>query len=391
MALSENTFGNLVKSYREQRGWSQDDLASRWGYSRTYVSQIEKGKRKLDSITQVMRLADILDIPQEKLESIGRGIPQRKLPVVTPKDADNAILQILLAQGRDKVRLSYMVWLADHHPLIEEDLKSLVSSLDTALTSHYGDLVRPAQQILAYAHQMQGRMAFDRLDFALAGGHFSEMISLGQELHDPDIITLGMAYQADVLRKRGRYETALRCFEAAKPYADIASKNIQGKYLAIIARAHYLFGNEDQFLASINASLEIASDMQDSISSLANQFSLDEVLCEEAAGFTRLGKPEEAIDIFKKTDQLRPFRPMREQGSYTLEKSLAHLYMGDLDEGIKYALKGLELAVEYQSNRHIQRMDGTYQRLQLMPIGKDMRLNTLHDALVETKQKQEAW
>ena len=82
---------------------------------------------------------------------------------------------------------------------------------------------------------------------------------------------------------------------------------------------------------------------------------------------------------------------MREQGSYTLEKSLAHLYMGDVDEGIKYALKGLELAVEYQSNRHIQRLDGTYQRLQLMPIGKDIRLNTLHDALVETKQKQEAW
>ena len=67
--LNANTFGQLVRSYREQRGWSQEELAERWGHSREYVSQIERGKRKLDSMTQAMRLADILDIPQEKLEA----------------------------------------------------------------------------------------------------------------------------------------------------------------------------------------------------------------------------------------------------------------------------------------------------------------------------------
>jgi len=83
------------------------------------VSQIERGKRKLEKWEQVARLADILDIPQEKLEAIGRGIPEKKIEAKEPQQADNAILQMLLAPGRDMVRLSYLTWVADQQPVIE--------------------------------------------------------------------------------------------------------------------------------------------------------------------------------------------------------------------------------------------------------------------------------
>jgi tetratricopeptide (TPR) repeat protein len=197
-----------------------------------------------------------------------------------------------------------------------------------------------------------------------------------------------MSYQADVLRKRGRYETALRLFEKAKPYVAVASLDVRAKHYAQIARAHYLFGDEEKFLQNINPALEIVDQMKDSVMNLT---SFDDVLCEQAAGFARLLKPEKAIDIFKETDKLRPFRPLREQGSYTLEKALAHLYAGDLDKGINFSIKGLQLASEYQSKRHIRRMDVTYNRLKIMPIGQDKRLNTLHDAIIEAQKKQEAW
>src|SRR5579859_8159171 len=174
--LNRSTFGQLVRSYREQRGWTQEELAERWGHTRVYVSQIERGKRKLDSMTQVMRLADILDIPQEKLEEIGRGIPKRNIEIQKPQQADSAILQMLLAPGRDMVQLSYMLWIADQTPILEEKLQELTMSLDQALISYHGEFLKPAQQLLAYTHQMRGRIAFDRLDFASASGHFSEMI-----------------------------------------------------------------------------------------------------------------------------------------------------------------------------------------------------------------------
>ncbi len=383
--LNKNTFGQLVRAYREQRGWTQEELAERCGYARAYVSQIERGKRKLDSMTQVMRLADILDIPQEKLEEIGRGIPKRKIEVQKPEQADSAILQMLLAPGRDMVRLSYLTWIADQQPVIEESLRDLINQLDQALIFYHGELVKPAQQLLAYAHQMMGKIAFDRLDLTAASGHFTEMIDLGQELHDADIITLGMTLQASVFRKRGRFEHALRCFEAAQPYAKIASDGVQGVRYNLMARLYYDSGNEQGFLRTITPALEIAEHMKESIAGLANDFSLDEVLQEQASGYTELWKPEKAIEIYQQTDRLRPFRPLRDQGAYIINKAQAYLQLQDLDQGIVLSLKGLQLASEYQSKRHIGWIEKSYNRLRVQPIGKDKRLNTLHDALREAK------
>ncbi len=387
--LNSNAFGQLVRAYREQRGWTQEELAERWGYARAYVSQIERGKRKLDSMTQVLRLADILDIPQEKLEEIGRGIPKRKIDVQKPEQADSAILQMLLAPGRDMVQLSYMVWIADQAPLMEEKLQELITTLDQALISYHGEFLKPAQQLLAYTHLMRGRMAFDRLDFAAAAGHFSEVIDLGHELNDPDIITIGMVYQGSLLRKRGRFETAIRCFEAAKSYAEAAAGATRGIYHVNFSTVYADSGQEKSFLGAIDAALEIAKDMKDSITGLANDFSLDDVLWAQAGGFSELWKPGDALKIYEQTDKLRPFRPLRELGAYTIDKGEAFLKLGDLDQGIALTVKGIQLATEYQSRRHLGWVEKTYNRLLVLPIGKDKRLDTLRDALVEAKRKVE--
>ncbi len=302
--LNKNAFGQLVRSYRQQRGWTQDELGERWGYIRAYVSQIEQGKRKLDSMTQVVRLADILDIPQEKLEEIGRGIPTRKIEVHEPQQADSAILQMLLAPGRDMVQLSYMLWIADQAPILEEKLQELTINLDQALISYHGEFLKPAQQLLAYTHQMRGRIAFDRLDFATAVGHFSEMIDLGQELNDPDIITMGMVYQGSLLRKRGRFETSLRCFDAAKPFANASAIATRGIFHVNLSTVYADSGQEKPFLEAIDAALEIAKEMKDSITGLANDFSLDDVMWAQAGGYSELWKPKEALAIYEQTDKL---------------------------------------------------------------------------------------
>lgn len=389
--LNKREFGDLVKAYRKQRGWTQEELAERWGHSRAYISQIESGKKKLDSVAQVIRLADILDIPQEQLEAIGRGIPQRRIKATSSKEADSAILQMLLAPGRDMVQMSYMLWVADQYPVLEEKLKELTLSLDQALLSYHGEFLKPAQQLLAYTHQMRGRIAFDSLDFAAASGHFSEMIDLGHELNNSDIIAMGMIYQGSILRKRGRFETALRCFEAAKPFVQVASEATQGIYHINLSTVHADAGQAKPFLEAIDAALEIARDVKDSIAGLANDFSLDDVLWAQAGGFSELWKPEKALEVYQQTDKLRPFRPLRELGAYTIDKGEAYLRMGELDQGVALSLRGIQLASEYRSKRHIGWVEKTYNRLSVLPIGKDKKLLALRDALREVKQKQEDW
>lgn len=390
MMLSKNEFGELVRAYRKQRGWTQEELAEHWGHSSAYVSQIENGKRKLDSASQLVRLADILNIPEEKLERIGRGIPTRA-DFQASLQLNDTLIQMLLEPGRDMVKLSWVVWMGDQHPIIEANLRNLAFNLGQALTAYQGEFRTPAKQLLAYTHQMLGKIAFDHLDFASAGGHFSEMIDLGAELNDSDIICVGMIQQGSLLRKRGRYDQAVRCFEAAKSYADVCAPNIQGMRYNQMARLYSDFGDEQNFLRVINPALDIAAHLEDSIDSLANEFSLDTVLIEQASGYSELKKPEESLRIYKETEKLRPFRPLREQGSYTITKAQALLNMGDLDQGIALGLKGIQMASKYQSKRQILWLDKTYNQLRLLPIGRDKRLNTLRDALNISKRQQATW
>ena len=53
--------GSNVRSLREARGWSQEDYADRAGLHRTYVSDIERGRRN-PTVTVVEKLARPLEV-----------------------------------------------------------------------------------------------------------------------------------------------------------------------------------------------------------------------------------------------------------------------------------------------------------------------------------------
>ena len=53
--------GKNVRRLREEKGWSQEDYADRAGIHRTYVSDIERGRRN-PTVTVVERLAKPLDV-----------------------------------------------------------------------------------------------------------------------------------------------------------------------------------------------------------------------------------------------------------------------------------------------------------------------------------------
>jgi transcriptional regulator with XRE-family HTH domain len=53
--------GKNVRRLREARGWSQEDYADRAGIHRTYVSDIERGRRN-PTITVVEKLAGPLEV-----------------------------------------------------------------------------------------------------------------------------------------------------------------------------------------------------------------------------------------------------------------------------------------------------------------------------------------
>ncbi|MGN6358145.1 MAG: helix-turn-helix domain-containing protein [Novosphingobium sp.] len=53
--------GSNVRRLREAKGWSQEDYADRAGIHRTYVSDIERGRRN-PTVTVVEKLAKPLEV-----------------------------------------------------------------------------------------------------------------------------------------------------------------------------------------------------------------------------------------------------------------------------------------------------------------------------------------
>jgi transcriptional regulator with XRE-family HTH domain len=58
----EERLGLHIRRRREAEGWSQEDYADRAGIHRTYVSDIERGRRN-PTVTVVEKLAQPFGIP----------------------------------------------------------------------------------------------------------------------------------------------------------------------------------------------------------------------------------------------------------------------------------------------------------------------------------------
>jgi transcriptional regulator with XRE-family HTH domain len=58
--------GRNIRRLRMARGWSQEEFADRAGIHRTYVSDIERGRRN-PTVTVVERLAEPLDLSPGRL------------------------------------------------------------------------------------------------------------------------------------------------------------------------------------------------------------------------------------------------------------------------------------------------------------------------------------
>ncbi len=64
--------GQSIKKQREKLGLSQEKLADRCGFDRTYISMLERGKRN-PSLLNLLKLADGLETSVSQLTEVYNG------------------------------------------------------------------------------------------------------------------------------------------------------------------------------------------------------------------------------------------------------------------------------------------------------------------------------
>jgi transcriptional regulator with XRE-family HTH domain len=63
---TKTVFGKTVRSIREERGYSQEELAERAGLHRNYVGGVERGERNV-ALENIVKLAGALAIRTKDL------------------------------------------------------------------------------------------------------------------------------------------------------------------------------------------------------------------------------------------------------------------------------------------------------------------------------------
>ena len=332
------------------------------------------------------------EIPQDRLDSIGKNTNLGEMNTKHPLEGNDILLQALLEPAQTTVKMSWLIWRGDGMIVdIGETLRDLEHRLNDALSMYHGQFRKPAFHLLAYVHEMLGKLAVERTATQEVMAHFQEMYDIAEELNNPNMFTLALVHQSEMFRRRNRSEAAFRRIEAAERYvqthSEETSKYIQGVMWKAYARNHYVYGDEQGFLRTIDRAAAIAENADINIVSLTSEFDKVEVLQVRAQGYTALWKPEKALTIYQETDKLRPFRSLRYQSSYHIEKAQAYCFAGNIEEGVAHAITGLHMAENLQSRRYVTQLQQMSDRLRATPVGKTSTMKELHEEILATLQR----
>ena len=64
--MNTASIGNRIRSFREHKGWRQEDFAERIGLSVTYTGMIERGE-KIPKLETFIQIANVLEVSADQL------------------------------------------------------------------------------------------------------------------------------------------------------------------------------------------------------------------------------------------------------------------------------------------------------------------------------------
>lgn len=235
-ALRSRDLGAILRAFRRAHGLTQEQLAGRLGYDRTYVSMIESGRRRIN------------DVPTRRHLAATLAVPAHLLGVTDPADSDHVTM---LAFAESTIRLADLARGAGHATSAVNELWPLVTQLEARVAE--GHLEGDTLAVLGRAWTSLGTslgtvLPEERLTVAARWTH--KGVAAAEQLDDPRTLAQALALHGNELRKSGQAQHSIAILERA---AAIAPRDQDaGGAMAFLARATAELGHRARFNASID-------------------------------------------------------------------------------------------------------------------------------------------
>lgn len=230
-------FGQVIKHYRELRGWSREEFATVLQCTVRYVEMLESAKNinMPDLLSRRIALARILDIPLVLL-----GVSS----VVGLDNATNALSEMaeasFVADQRTFIifeRLLALCWDACYTSSFQRVAGDVAYCLDilNGTAKHAKGLQRDqANAMRCRFYQLSGIIARDRMDFVQAVEDGAKAIDLALELNNAELIAASLEHRAGTYSRLKQHDFASQDIKRALPYANRSRDVLKGNvYLEI--------------------------------------------------------------------------------------------------------------------------------------------------------------
>ena len=222
------TLGRRVAMHRSRRGISQKELGARISRSESWVSQVERGARRIDRMSVLEALADALEVPlaelapEETVVAAVTGRPRAASSLslaLSSSDALQAVLSDAAPVNVDRLgERAELAWDYAHRSKYEdlaELLGTLIPELEYAVRKTTGADRRRACVAKAKAYHAAAGVLSKLNEVGAAWVAVDRSIAAAEEADDPLLMAAGAFRLAIVFQNGRRHDLAAQAASTA--------------------------------------------------------------------------------------------------------------------------------------------------------------------------------
>ncbi|MET8180752.1 helix-turn-helix transcriptional regulator [Streptomyces sp. NPDC005336] len=362
--------GEAISAARRQRGWTQQQLADRCGYSQSTISRLERGRQSARDVDVLALVADRLGMAPSEV-GLAEGTPHNAQ--VNRRDflgatAAAAGLGVLPTPAGATVRRSINPAVVGHlrhlrATLVQSDSLYGPHCVISAVHDHLTVLER--QLLPAAAGPLRRRILETGAEWAeFAGWLYEDLgrpdqglwwsdraMEWAQEADDP-------VRQAFILMRKSQQSVSLMQQQRAVGLASAALR-VRGDVPARIrasahlqeAHGHALARYETAAVRALDAARELV-DGDDAVPDRLGGYCVPSYAdAQRATCYLRLGRPADAVATYQQALDHWPAIYQRERGLHLARLANAHAADRSPDAACATAMEALEISRETESRR----------------------------------------